>query len=453
VTTAVTRGLSPVRQVLSNGAAVLVQETAFSPAVTITTSFRAGSLYEPENLTGLAWLFGRVIDRGTAGRSADAIAEALDDRGVSLKVSTNRHVLAVSCTCLTEDFPDMLALMADVAREPVFPPDEIEKRRAETISLIRQDQDNPAIRASEMLQSLLYGATHPYGRPAKGSVETIERVTREDLVTFHAGRFAPGSLTVIVVGDVSAPRALEQVARAFDGWTAPLPSDRAVPAVARVTARRDARITMTGKSQTDIAYGFTTVNRLDPRYYAYSAMNNILGQFGLGGRLAENIRERQGMAYYAFSAFDPSLGPGPLVVRAGVDPQNVDRAIAAIDTEVGALGREGPTERELAETRQFLIGSVPRMLETNQSIAAFLHTAEFFGLGLDYDRRLPALLDAVTMDEVRAAAADVLQPERASLAVAGPASARLDSDATSGAAGPAQCDSRAGSGAAVSDAR
>jgi zinc protease len=434
VTTAVTRGLSPVREVLPNGAVVLVQETAFSPAVTITASFRAGSLYEPDDLTGLAWLLGRVVDRGTPARSADAIAEALDDRGVTLKVSTNRHVLTVSCTCLSEDFADMLALMADISREPLFPPDQIEKRRAETITAIRQDQDSPAIRASEALQSLLYGPRHPYGRPAKGHIETIERITRDDLVTFHAQRFAPGSLTLIVVGDVSATRALERVAAAVDGWTAPNPADRAVPPVPAVSSRRETRITMTGKSQSDIAYGFTTISRLDPRYYAYSVMNNILGQFGLGGRLAENIRERQGMAYYAFSAFDPSLGPGPLVIRAGVDPQNVDRAVAAIDAEVAALGREGPTERELAETRQFLIGSVPRMLETNQSIAAFLHTEEFFGLGLDYDRRLPALLEAVTMDDVRAAAAEVLDPQRASLAIAGPPSARPDSGASDGAA-------------------
>jgi zinc protease len=421
VTIAVTGGLSPVREVLPNGAIVVVQETAFSPAVTISASFRAGSLHEPDHLTGLAWLLGRVIDRGTAARSADVIAEALDDRGVALKVSTNRHVLTASCTCLSEDFADMLALMADITRQPMFPLDQLEKRRAETISLIRQDQDNPAIRASEALQSLLYGPMHPYGRPAKGYVETIERVTRDDLVDFHARRFAPGSLTLIIVGDVNATRAMERVAAAFDGWSPANPMDRAVPPVAPATSRRDTRITMTGKSQTDIAYGFTTINRLDPRYYAYSVMNNILGQFGLGGRLAENIRERQGMAYYAFSAFDPSLGPGPLVIRAGVDPRNVDRAIAAIDAEVGALGREGPTERELAETRQFLIGSVPRMLETNQSIATFLHTAEFFGLGLDFDRRLPALLDAVTLDDVRAAASDVLRPERASIAIAGPA--------------------------------
>jgi zinc protease len=150
-------------------------------------------------------------------------------------------------------------------------------------------------------------------------------------------------------------------------------------------------------------------------------MNNILGQFGLGGRLGENIRERQGMAYYAFSAFDPSLGPGPLIIRAGVDPRNVDRGVAAIDAEVSSLGDKGPTDREMAETRQYLIGSIPRMIETNPDIAGFLQSAEFFGLGLDHDRRLPEYIEAVTIDQVRAAAAAVLHPERAALAIAGPA--------------------------------
>ena len=420
MSTVTVRGLSPVRETLANGATVLVQETAFSPAVTFGVSFRAGSLYEPDDLIGLSWLVGRVIDRGTATRSADAIAEALDDRGVSLRVSTNRHLMTVSCTCLAEDFSDVLALVADIARNPVFPQDQLEKRRAEVISRIRQDQDNPAVRAAEALQSLLYGADHPYGRPAKGTVDTIERARREDLVAYHAQRFAPASLVVVVVGDVNAPQVIDRVGRALDGWSAPTPRERAVPPVPAATSRRQADIEIPGKSQSDIAYGFTTIDRLDPRFYAFWVMNNILGQFGLGGRLAENIRERQGMAYYAFSAFDPSLGPGPLVIRAGVDPKNVQRAVAAIDAEVGTLGRDGPTERELVESRQYLIGSLPRMLETNESITTFLQTAEFFGLGLDFDRRLPSILQAVTMEEVRAAAADVLHPERATLAVAGP---------------------------------
>src|SRR5688572_15391373 len=149
VTASVTSGLTPSREVLPNGAVVIVQQTAFSPAVTINMAFQAGSLDEPDDLTGLAWFLGRTIDRGTTTRSADEIAEALDDRGVALRATTNRHVLTLSCTCLAEDFQDVLAVVADVARNPVFPPAEIEKRRAETITAIRQDEDNTGIRASE----------------------------------------------------------------------------------------------------------------------------------------------------------------------------------------------------------------------------------------------------------------------------------------------------------------
>jgi zinc protease len=152
-------------------------------------------------------------------------------------------------------------------------------------------------------------------------------------------------------------------------------------------------------------------------------MNNVLGQFGLGGRLADNIRERQGMAYYAFSSFDPTVGEGPLVVRAGVDPANVQRTIDAIDAEIRELGEHGPTPAEVDESRGYLVGSIPRMLETNYSIAGFLQTSEQFGLGLDYDRRLPGLIESVTIDDVRAAAAEALHPERAAIAIAGPESA------------------------------
>jgi zinc protease len=420
MTSTVAGGLSPVRRVLPNGAIVLAQETAFSPAVTISLAFRAGSLYEPDGLDGLAWFLARVIDRGTTTRSADAIADGLDDRGVALRVSTNRHLMTLTCTCLSEDFADVLAVLADVARDPVFPPAEIEKRRAETITAIRQDQDNPGVRAAEALQGLLYDDAHPYGRPAKGRIPTVERFTRDELLAHHAARFAPSTLTAIVVGDVRAADAVARIEAEFDDWRATAAGERDVPPVPRGGGKRIA-IDMPDKPQSDIAYGFVSISRLDPSYYAHWMMNTILGQFGLGGRLAENIREREGMAYYVFSSFDPSVGPGPLVIRAGVDPANVARALAAIDAEVAALGRDGATAREFEETRQYLIGSIPRMLENNASIAVFLHSAEFFGLGLDYDRRLPDLLRAVTLDAVNAAAASVLDPARACAAVAGPA--------------------------------
>jgi zinc protease len=409
-----------VRTRLESGAVLLVQPTSTTPSVAINATFLAGSVYEPDDKPGLSFLTGRVLDRGTARRSGEAIAEALDERGVSMRVTVARHTLTLTCTCLAEDLGDVLSIVVDIGRRPTFPELEVAKRRAEAVTRLGQDQDNTGIRSVEALFELLYGASHPYGRPAKGTASTISALTRNSLVHYHADTIRPGGLTLAIVGDVRTEEVLELAMSELADWSGGPLREVAVGAPPEPSSRRERVISMPGKSQTDIAYGFTAISRYDPRYYAYWMMNNILGQFGLGGRLAENIRERQGMAYYAFSTFDSSVGEGPLLVRAGVAPENVERAIEAIDREVGALGAEGPTGAEIEETREALIGSIPRMFETNHSIAVFLQTAEMFRLGLDYDRRLPDLLRQVTADEVRAAAAEVLRPAVAAVAVAGP---------------------------------
>ena len=420
MTVGLARGLRPVRETLDNGAVLIAQESSATPAVAVNATFLAGSLYEPDHLTGLAYLTGRVIDRGTERRSAEAIAEELDERGVSLRVGCTRHTMTLSCTCLAEDFDEVLAIVIDVARRPIFTDDELTKRRAEVMTALRQDEDNPAVQAVEVLAEMLYGATHPYGRRTKGTGAALQRMDRDALSAFHRRHVRPSALSLAIVGNIEAGRAIERAAAELESWRSADPVAPAVLPPALPAARRCSTVPMTGKAQSDIAYGFATISRLDPRYYAYWMMNNVLGQFGLGGRLADNIRERQGMAYYAYSAFDALPGPSPLVIRAGVDPRQVERALAAIDTEVRQLGAEGPTEKEVEETRQYLVGSIPRLLETNYSIASFLQTCEQLGLGLDYDRRLPALLQRVTMDEINAAAADVLRPEVAAVAIAGP---------------------------------
>src|SRR5690606_33643278 len=138
----------------------------------------AGSLYDPPHLPGLAYLTGRMLDRGTERRSGDVIAEELDERGVSLRVSTSRHTLSLSCTCLTDDFDEVLAIVLDAARHPTFPEDEIVKRRAEIVTALRQDDDDPATAASQAVLQLLYGPEHPYGRRSKGTAASLEAMGR-----------------------------------------------------------------------------------------------------------------------------------------------------------------------------------------------------------------------------------------------------------------------------------
>jgi zinc protease len=417
---AIHRGLAPARAVLDNGAVVIVKQSRATPAVTINAAFAAGSIFDPLHQPGLAHFVSRTIDRGTASRSAEDIAEELDQRGVSLSTAINRHALSVGCTCLVEDLEAILGVVADIAMRPVFPEDEITTRRSEVITLIRQDDDNPAVAAVEGLLADLYGRSHGYGRRPRGTVDSVEAIDRAALRAFHATRFAPSALSLVMVGDIEPVRAIEAARASFSGWPTAAPSPPQLEAVPRASNRRLRVVPMMNKAQADIAYGFTSIRRADPDYYAYWLMNNILGQYSIGGRLGDRIREREGMAYYVFSSLDANVIPGPLIIRAGVSPANVDRAINAIDDELLRLAKEGPTEAEMTESRQYLIGSMPRTLETNAGIATFLQTEEFFGLGLDYDIRLPDLLTAVTRDEVHEAARRELVPADATVVIAGP---------------------------------
>jgi zinc protease len=413
-------GLAPTKQVLANGAAVIVKSTSTTPAVTLHANIHAGTVYDPFDHGGLAHFASRVIDRGTVSHSADEIAEVLDSSGVSLAVTVNRHAMSLICTCLVEDFDRILALLGEIVMYPTFPAAQVENRRTGIVTLIRQDEDNPATVAAEGLMALLYGDGHPYGRRPRGTVESVTAIDAVVLQQFHRTRFVPSALSLAVVGDIEPSRATDAAARVFGEWKAAPRAPLELPPPPSATARRTRVTPMMNKSQADIAYGFTTIVRSDPAYYAYWLLNNILGQYAIGGRLGDSIRERQGMAYYAMSALDANVIPGPLLIRVGVNPANVERALASVDEELSRMAADGPTEKEMRESTQYLIGSMPRTLETNLHIANFLQTAEFFGLGLDYDLRIPDRLRAVTGEDVLAAARRTLDPSKAAVVVAGP---------------------------------
>ena len=413
-------GLAPVRTTLDSGAILIVKRTTTTPAVSINIAIRAGSVCDPAGAEGTTWLLSRVIDRGTVTRSAQAIAEDLDGRGITLNISVTRHLFSLVCTCLAGDFEAVLTLLGDIIMSPTLPEEEIATRKGEVITAIRQDDDNPAVQATESLMALLYPDPHPYGRRTKGSIAIVEGISRDRLVRLHAERFAPGELAAVIVGDVDPGRARDVAERLFGAWRKPAPAAVAVASPPRATARRRLVVPMMNKAQTDIAYGFTAVRRNDPEYYACWLMNHALGQYAIGGRLGDSIRERQGMAYYVSSALDANVAEGPLAIRAGISPANVERAIASIDAELALVHREGITSHELEASRTYLVGSMPRALETNAGIAGFLQTAECFGLGLDYDLRLPGLLRGVTLDAARAAARRLVDPARATIVIAGP---------------------------------
>ena len=423
-------GLNPVRTVLSNGITVIAKANHTTPAVSVLVNVAAGGYADPVDRDGTAALVARVLDRGTASRSASVIADDLDGRGASLSVSAGRFQVTLGATCLTADFGHVLGLMGDMACHPAFPEAEVATRRAELVTTIRQDEDQPAAMSVDAFMRALYGR-HPLARRVRGTVATVERLTRDDLAAFHRAWFVPQLITVVVVGDVDEATVAARVLGAFErpaasaeaSASAKAPADKpaiVVPDAARPSARQAVTVPMPNKSQADVAYGFVGIRRNDAGYMPAAVMNNALGQYAIGGRLGDSIRERQGMAYYVFSSLDAGPGEGPLLIRAGVSAANVERTIASIDEELTALRRDGFTPREIDESKRYLIGSLPRQLETNAAIAAFLLNSEQFGLGLDYDVRLPALVDAVTLDDANAAARRLLDPGCATIAIAGP---------------------------------
>jgi len=422
--------LNPKRTVLDNGVTVIAKANHTTPAVSLVVGVRAGAYSDPADREGVAALCARVLDRGTVTRPAEVIADDLDGRGASLSVVTGRHQMAISATCLSDDFGAVLTLAADIARHPAFPDGEVNTRRADLITSIRQDEDNPAPMAVDAFAHALYGS-HPYGRKVRGTVTSVEGIRRQDLVRFYQKGFQPHAITVVVVGDVAEDAATAAIAKAFGDWISggdkplsggdkPLGLSPEVPDATTPTERRLVTVPMMNKAQADLAYGFVGIRRSHPDYITYSVMNNALGQYAIGGRLGDSIRERQGMAYYVFSSLEASLGAGPFTIRAGVSADNVERAIASIDAELASVVQSGFTAQEIDESKSYLVGSLPRQLETNAAIASFLLNADFFGLGLDYDERVPGLVQGVTLEAASDAARQLLDPSRATIAVAGP---------------------------------
>jgi zinc protease len=411
--------LDPLRGVLPNGIVVLAKESRTTPAVTILAGIRAGAFYDPDGHEGTAALAARVLDRGTATYTAEEMADLLDGRGAALSVMAGRHQLTVSATCLSDDFDAIFAMVADVIRHPAFESQEVETRRAELLTAILQDEDDPAAVAVDVLMSRLY-PQHPYGRRPRGTLATVQAITRDDLVAFHRIWFTPEGTTLVVVGDVDPEAVVRAAVREFDSWDVARGPEPEMPPVHAPAARDLAVVPMMSKAQADVAYAFVGLRRADPDYYAGWVMNNALGQYALGGRLGDSIRERQGMAYYVYSSLDASLAKGPLMIRAGVAGSDVERTIASIDRELETVRDEGITEKEFDESKRYLIGSIPRQLETNAGIAGFLLSAEFHQLGPQHDRDLPGLLEQVGLDDANRVARRLLEPARADIVVAGP---------------------------------
>ncbi|MBI4760529.1 MAG: M16 family metallopeptidase [Chloroflexota bacterium] len=408
------------REVLPNGITVLTRANFNSPSVTVKGYFDAGSLFDPDEKMGLADFVTSALMRGTKKHSFDEMYNILESAGASLGFSTGVHKSGFNGRALAEDLPLLLSLLAEALTQPVFPKAEMEKLRAQILTGLAISAEDTSEMASETFDKILY-RDHPYSRPEEGTPETVKRITRDDLMKFHRECYGPRGMVIAVVGAVEAEEAVRQVKRALGGWQ--VRGQKEPPALPdvkplRKTVSKHHRIP--GKSQSDIVIGTNGPKRRDAEYMPASLGNNILGQFGMMGRIGDAVREKAGLAYYAYSSLNAGIGPGSWEVSAGVNPTNVAKATRLIVDELKRFVQEGVTEDELADSQANFIGRLPLSLESNGGVAGALLNIERYDLGLDYYLRYADLVKAVTREEVLLAARKYIDPERLAIAVAGP---------------------------------
>lgn len=408
------------RTELANGLVVLARENFSSPSVVLSGYLLAGGLHEPEAQAGLANLTASSLMRGTRRRSFQQIYESIESIGASLSFSAGKHTTSFHGKALAEDLKHLLGILAEALGQPSFPAREVDRVRSEKLtSLAIRDQDTGAVAGLEF-DRLAYPG-HPYSLPAEGMPDTVSGLNAGDVATFHRRTYGPQGMVIAVVGAVRRRAAVEAVEIALGGWSNPSqPGEPELPPLRPLEGIARQERTLAGKSQCDVVLGAPGPSRFDPDYLAAAVGNNVLGRFGMYGRIGDAVREDAGLAYYAYSALTGGPGPGPWSVLAGVNPANVDRAIDLIRKEIRRFVGRKVASAELRENQANFIGRLPLQLESNEGVAGALVNIERYHLGLDYYVRYVERISAVTRDDVLRTARRFLSPDRLAIAVAGP---------------------------------
>ncbi|MEP7190345.1 MAG: pitrilysin family protein [Roseiflexaceae bacterium] len=408
------------RHVMSNGMVALIQRNPNSPSVSVRGDVAVGAANEPPEKNGLAVFTGAALIRGTAQRTFQQIVAETEALGATVNAGGGMHSSGFGGRALTEDFPLILGILADMLRSPTFPAQEVERLRGQFLMSLRESEQETRTQASRVARALLFPPEHPYSRLTSGRIETVKSITRDDLATFQQ-LYHPALTTIAIVGDVDPPAVIEALEQVFGSWevsSAPLSRQLPQPQSIAGVVRRD--ITMPSKVQSDVIWGVHGLSRTDTDYYIASVANMILGRIGLGGRLGDNVREQQGLAYSCGSSLDADVGAGPWAALAGVSPANVERAVEAIVHEIATFCANGPTDEELNDARDYMTGSLALGLETNDGIAGTLLGIERYDLGLDYIARYPSIIRSISAEQIVAVARKYLSTENYIVVVAGP---------------------------------
>lgn len=408
------------RERLSNGLTVLSRTNYNSPSVVVRGILQAGGLLDPDEKLGLADFTASALMRGTDKYSFNHVFEILESSGASLGYDGRTHTTIFSGRALAEDLNLLLKMLSETLRRPTFPLKELERLRTQALTSLAIRSQDTGDMASMSFDEVVY-ADHPYRRPTEGFPETIKPITRSDIEKFHERYYGPRKMILAIVGAVAPDEAVDSVNDLLGDWKNVDQGIRPelIPITPLESVQRK-RVNISGKSQTDVVIGAPGPRRQSPDFLPAALGNNILGQFGMMGRIGEVVRQQSGLAYYASSSLGGGPGPGPWAISAGVDPQNLEKAIELIIREVKRFTEEPVMDEELGDSKASIIGSLPLSLESNHGVASALVNLERYDLGLDYYRRYPDLIRSIDKENILEVARRYLDPGRLGVGIAGP---------------------------------
>jgi len=413
----------PLEEVtLPSGLRILVVESHKQPIVSLSLSFGAGSVHDPAGKEGLAEMVAGLLTKGAGQRTAEQIAEAIEGAGGSLSAGAGNDFLTVSASVLTQSLPLAFSLLADVVMRPTFPASEVDLLRTQTLSGLQVALTQPETIASNAFRKALYGE-HPYARSARPS--SVGAITRDDILAFHRGRLRPGGALLVLAGDVTLSQARRLALQSFQGWLGTPAAAPAASPPANRTATELVLVHRPGSVQSNILVGNLTWGPTDPRHYAATVANKVLGG-GTDSRLFLILREQKSWTYGAYSGLTRRRGIGYFSASAEVRTEVTDSALTELLVQVRRIGNETIPPAEFDASKGALVGSYPLSIETADEVASAVANARLYGLPPDYVQTYRVRLGEVTPAAAQAAARAAIRPEASVIVVVGDAQKLYD---------------------------
>ncbi|MEI8702927.1 M16 family metallopeptidase [Mesorhizobium sp. ISC15] len=378
------------------------------PIVTMDLVFDGGTTQDPAGKEGLVNLMTGLLDEGAGHYDSDAFQVQLDDAGAEMSFDARRDGTHGSVRMLSEHQDAAFDLIRLALNRPRFDQEPVERVRAQLLSGIIANEREPHAIAELAWRRRLYG-THPYSRPDEGTKQSLARITAADLSAFHKSAFARDGLHVAVVGDIDA----KELSARLDQLFGDLPQKQALAPVPDVTPKLGQWILVAyNLPQTSLQLAYPGIGRSDPEFFAAQLINNILGGSPMTSRLFQEVREKRGLAYGVSSKLERYQHSNTLVVTTSTRADRATESLDLIRQVIKELADTGPTAAELEASKKYLSGSYAiDHLGSSRSVSATLVELQLEKLGIDYIQRRPALIEQVTLDQVRAAAKKLLSAE------------------------------------------